>query len=111
MRNFLARIGFFRVSGSPTAPSEPSPTFFGRSRPFLLIVVLALFAAGLALRLTNLTAPPFDVQAWRQLRSASIARGMYYDLNPSVTPDLRGQAHYLSVVYGPLEPPVFERLV
>ncbi len=86
------------------------PTFFGRSRSLLILTVVALIAAGLALRFTNLTAPPFDVHAWRQLRSAAIARGMYYDMNPAADPSTRGQAHYLSVVYGPLEPPIMESL-
>ncbi len=87
------------------------PSFFGRSRLVLVITILVLLAGGLALRLTDLTAPPFDVHAWRQLRSASIARGMFYNLDPAANPDLRGQANYLSAVYGPLEPPLFERLV
>ncbi len=91
------------------ATSQPS--FFGRSRLVLILTVLILMAGGLALRLTNLTSPPFDVHAWRQLRSASIARGMFYNLDPAANPDLRGQANYLSVVYGALEPPLFERQV
>jgi hypothetical protein len=91
-------------------PVSP-PTFFGRSRLLIVFTVLALFAGGLALRLTNLTAPPLDVLAWRQLRSASIARGLFYDQNPSFDPAHRSQAHYLDVVYGPLEPPILENLV
>jgi 4-amino-4-deoxy-L-arabinose transferase-like glycosyltransferase len=87
------------------------PSFFGRSRLVLILTVLVLLAGGLALRLTNLTAPPFDVHAWRQLRSASIARGMFFNLEPAANPGLREQANYLSVVYGALEPPLFERLV
>lgn len=91
--------------------SLPQASFFGRSRTLLILTVVLLFAGGLALRLTNLTAPPFDVHAWRQLRSASIARGMFYNLDPASDSSLRGTANYLSVVYGALEPPFFERLV
>src|SRR5512135_3333871 len=91
--------------------TSAQPSFFGRSRLVLILTLVILFAGGLALRLTNLTAPPFDVHAWRQLRSASIARGMFYNLDPAANPDQRGQANYLSVVYGALEPPIFERLV
>jgi len=89
----------------------PAPTFFGRSRLLLIVTVLVILIGGIALRLTNLTAPPLDVHGWRQMRSASIARGMYYDTSPSADPTMKEQAHYLEVVFGQLEPPLFERLV
>lgn len=86
-------------------------SFFGRSRWIAIITVLGLLAGGLMLRFTNFTAPPLDVHAWRQLRSASIARQMFYDVKPGVEENLRASAHYLGVVFGTLEPPLFERLV
>ena len=86
------------------------PTFFGRTRWLPIVTIVLLIAGGIALRFTNLTAPPMDVHAWRQLRSAAIARGIYYRLNPAFTDTQRGQANYLSVVYGPLEPPIMENL-
>jgi hypothetical protein len=89
----------------------PAPTFFGRSRLLLIVTVLAIIIGGIALRLTNLTAPPLDVHGWRQMRSAAIARGMYYDTSPTADPALKEQAHYLGAVFGQLEPPLFERLV
>ncbi len=86
-------------------------SFFGRSRLVAILTILGLIAGGLALRFTNFTAPPLDVHGWRQLRSASIARQMYYDAKPGVEENLRDSAHYLGVVFGTLEPPLFERLV
>ena len=91
--------------------AAPTPTFFGRSRLLLILTVVVIIIGGLALRFTNLTAPPLDVHGWRQLRSAAIARGMFYDMSPTVDPSLKEQAHYLGVVYGTLEPPLFEGLV
>ena len=40
--------------------------------------VLLILAAGLALRLFDLTDQPLDFHPTRQLRSAIIERGMYY---------------------------------
>ncbi|HZW03329.1 MAG TPA: hypothetical protein VFF68_05355, partial [Anaerolineaceae bacterium] len=57
-------------------------TFFARRRWLAVASLILLLAAGLGLRLLDFTDPPLDVHAWRQLRSASIARGMYYDLLP-----------------------------
>ena len=44
----------------------------------IMVIFLLILACGLAVRLFDLTDPPLEYAATRQLRSALIARGMYY---------------------------------
>jgi len=60
----------------------PVSSFFGRSRLLLTSTLILIFGLGLGLRFYYLTNPPLDLHAWRQLRSASIARHFYYQLLP-----------------------------
>jgi hypothetical protein len=53
-------------------------SFFGQSKLFLGIVLFILFALGLGIRLVDLTDPPLDFHPTRQIRSAIIARSLYY---------------------------------
>ena len=92
------------------AAVQPANTYFARWRWLALASLILLLAAGLGLRLVDFTDPPLDVHAWRQLRSASIARGMYYDMLPGADSAVRQQAHYLGVTFQVLEPPILERL-
>jgi hypothetical protein len=71
----------------------------------------ALIVLGLALRFYDLTDQPIDFHPTRQLRSAIIARGMYYDMLPSADPALREQAVSFWFSTGQYEPPILERLV
>jgi hypothetical protein len=73
-------------------------------------MVLGFMALGSFLRLVDLTDPPLDFHAWRQLRSANIARGLYYQMDRDANPALRERAIQLGKLE-PLEPPLFERLV
>lgn len=75
------------------------------------LVALFLVLAGFVVRLINLTNPPLDFHAWRQLRSALIARSLYYQSLPDVDPDLRRQAIILGQGFDVLEPNIFEYLV
>ncbi len=88
-----------------------APSFFGRSRLSSIIVVVAILGGGLLLRFTNLQAPPLDESPWRQMRSATIARSIYYQMDPSLNPEMHQTAVYLGSVFATLEPPLFERLV
>lgn len=84
-----------------------------RSSPPRLIPLglLALFGLALALRLINLQNPPLDFHPTRQLRSAILARGMYYADLPEADPISRQTAIALAAQMEVLEPPLIERLV
>lgn len=53
-------------------------SFFGQSKIFLILVLVILFGLGFAIRMVDLTDPPLDFHPTRQLRSAIIARSLYY---------------------------------
>jgi hypothetical protein len=74
--------------------------------PLLLICLL-----GLGLRFLDLTDPPLDFTPWRQLRSATIARGMYYDMLPTEGDTRHEIASSLGKSFEKLEPEIFERIV
>ena len=77
---------------------------------FLLFALLGvLIISGIALRFIDLTDPPLDFHAWRQLRSASIARKLYYESLPIVDDELREKASQLGN-FELLEPHIFEGL-
>ena len=59
----------------PTPQTEP---FFARYRWMLTITLVVIFMLGLGIRLYDLTDPPLDFHATRQLRSLLMARGMYH---------------------------------
>jgi hypothetical protein len=86
-------------------------SFIGRSRFATWVVVVGLFSAGIGLRLVNLTNPPLDFHAWRQLRAATIARGFYYQWFAKVDPQLKPLAIDLGSRFETLEPRLFESLV
>ena len=83
-------------------------SFFGKSRLFLSITLFVIFALGFGIRLYDLTDPPLDFHPTRQLRSAIIARGLYY-ANLETAPGwqrerAQGQLESRNLI----EPPVFE---
>ena len=86
-------------------------SFFSRSRVVLTVIVVALFLLGLGLRLLDLTDQPLDFHPDRQLHSAIVARGMYYEMSPSVDPAKRSQAVALWQGEGVYEPTIVESLV
>jgi 4-amino-4-deoxy-L-arabinose transferase-like glycosyltransferase len=93
---------------------EPLPaelSIFGHSKLLLYIAILLIFLLGIGVRLVNLTNPPLDFHAWRQLRSASIARGYFYEMMPAADPLLRQKAIDIGHSYDYMEPPVFESIV
>ena len=77
---------------------------------FLLSIAIIILMLGIGIRLINVTNPPLDFHGWRQLRSASIARSLYYTYLPSVNPDLRDKAQALGH-FEAEEPPIFEHIV
>jgi len=72
-----------------------------------LILILAL---GLGIRLYDLTDPPFDFHPTRQLRSALIARGLYYAALDDAPEWQRETAVAQWKREAVIEPPVMERL-
>ncbi len=92
--------------------ANPSPPSFFAKPPWLYRGVLILiFLLGLGIRLYDLTDPPLDFHSTRQLWSAIIARGMYYqglDSAPAWQKELAVEAWKEKPV---IEPPLFETLV
>lgn len=89
---------------------SPLKEYFSRLRShwlhyFLLIVILFI---GAGVRLINLDNPPLDFHSWRQLRSLSIARGLYFELTPEADPELRATAILLGRQFEKLEPTILE---
>ncbi len=82
-----------------------------RARLAELVVLCSLLALGLGLRLLQLTNPPLDFHPTRQLRSAIIARGMYYAADPTADPQLRQTASSIASTMERYEPPILEHLV
>lgn len=83
---------------------------FTRNRVLRLIALLLILAAGLGIRLLDLTEPPLDIHPTRQLHSALMARGLYYQ---HVTDAPEWQIK-MAIAQGKreavIEPPVMETL-
>jgi len=83
----------------------------------IALALMVLMTIGLGLRLYDLTDQPIDFHPTRQLRSAIIARGMYYrmlpETSPSTVPDqqTRQQAIAAWNSVGQYEPSILEYLV
>ena len=86
-------------------------TPFFSSRKLAYTLAAALFALGALLRLMDSTDPPLDFHATRQLRSAIIARSLYYetraDLDPAARDPIVRQRNFMERY----EPPILETLV
>ena len=80
-------------------------------RSVFIALALLIFILGLGIRLLDLTDPPLDFHAWRQFRSATIARGMYYVMDSGADPEARQVAENLGRQFEKLEPPISERIV
>ncbi|OGO62629.1 MAG: hypothetical protein A2Z45_08755 [Chloroflexi bacterium RBG_19FT_COMBO_55_16] len=86
-------------------------SFFGQSRLLLGLVMFVMFSLGLGIRLYDLTDEPLDFHPTRQLRSAIMARGMYYYLSPSAPEWERQRAIEQLAGESLIEPPIFESVV
>ena len=86
-------------------------SFFGQSKIFLWVVLLVLFGLGFAIRMVDLTDPPLDFHPTRQLRSAIIARSMYYRSLPESDDWQRQVAVGQYSGEGIIEPLVMETIV
>ena len=86
-------------------------SFFGKPKIFLWVVLLILFGLGFAIRMVDLTDPPLDFHPTRQLRSAIIARSMYYRSQPEEDSWQRQVALSQYTGEGIIEPLVMETIV
>ena len=89
-----------------------SPSFFTRYRFMLPITLVVIFALGLGIRLYDLTDPPLDFHATRQLRSLLMSRGLY--LKWIDDPDIEDWQYQQAIAEWDeaeiIEPPIFEIL-
>jgi hypothetical protein len=85
--------------------------FLSRLRLPFIFLSAAVFLLGIGLRLYDLTDPPLDFHATRQLRSAIIARGFYYEMLPGADEEVSELAQSLAASLETYELPVFEWVV
>lgn len=86
-------------------------SFFAPNKIVLWVSLSIIFGVGLAIRLYGLTDPPLDFQPTRQLHSALMARGMYYQNLSTIPAWQRQLAVHQWKLEGLTEPPIMEHLV
>ncbi len=86
-------------------------SLFGQSKIILWGVLIILFVLGFAIRMVDLTDPPLDFHPTRQLRSAIIARSLYYRSLPETDDWHRQVAVSQYTGQGIIEPLVMETIV
>jgi hypothetical protein len=74
----------------------------------LKILVVFIFILGAGIRLFDVTDEPLEFHAPRQLRSAIIARSMYYQNNPDIPKDVARIAKKEANKQGLIEPAILE---
>jgi len=75
------------------------------------LLILAIFAAGIGIRLYDLTDPPLDFHPARQIHSALMARGIYAKMGGTVPEQQQSQMIIMGITEGIIEPPINEYLV
>lgn len=93
-----------------TADQPAAPRLFAASPWLTRIALLILFAAGLWARLYDLHDAPLDFHGTRQLHSALIARGMYYQNLEEAPAWQREMADAQRRAEGLIEPQIMETL-
>ena len=96
---------------SQNTPAISIPTYSRRTNLLLFATALLLLAVGMGVRMYDLTDQPLDFRPTRQLRSAIIARGMYYQMMPEANPSTRRDAILFWHSTGQYEPSILERIV
>lgn len=89
---------------------ELSPRLFNQSTWLRRIVLLILVVLGLVIRLYDLDDLPFDFHSTRQMHSALMARGMYYQNRADLPDWQRAMAVQQWKAEGLIEPPIMESL-
>ncbi len=91
--------------------SQPvSDSLFFKKEILVRLAVLLALAAGLAIRLFDLSDPPLDFHPTRQFFSALKARGMYYAMRPDAPQWMREVSYRQWQAQGKIEPTVIEPL-
>ena len=88
---------------------QQRPSFFGASRWAQVAVFLVMFVAALAIRVYDITDLPLDFQPTRQLYTAILARGRYYEQLTSAPQEQRDLAIGMRRIEG-IESPVFDSI-
>ncbi len=94
-----------------TTTANDDNSFFGHYKPVIWLLPLLILAAGILVRFVDLTDPPLDFNPTRQLRSALIARGIYYEHDANLPAREKDAAVKFANQTGVYEPPIFEHLV
>lgn len=88
--------------------------FFPNRRWLRIVLVLLILALGMGVRLLDLSDPPLDFAATRQLHSLILARGYYYALEVPSTQALPADQRAFGIQAGKaeliVEPPLLEHL-
>jgi len=90
--------------------SESKSPIFGPTKFWQITILVVILVCGFATRLYDLTDPPLDYASTRQLRSAIIARGIYYGAANDVPDWERTVALSERNSQEKLEPEIFETL-
>ncbi len=93
-----------------TPDRTSTPRLFASSRWLTTAALVIIFAAGLLTRLYDLRDAPLDFHATRQLHSALIARGMYYETLEDAPAWQREMADTQRRAEGLIEPQIMETL-
>ncbi len=93
-----------------TADTAAAPRLFAASRWLTIAALVILFSAGLLVRLYDLHDAPLDFHGTRQLHSALIARGMYYQHLADAPAWQRDMAAAQRRAEGLIEPQIMETL-
>ena len=89
---------------------DTANTQLRKNKNLRLMILFLIFALGLLIRFYDLTDLPLDFHGTRQLHSAMIARGMYYQNLESAPEWQRDMAVQQWKAEGLIEPPIMERL-
>ena len=90
--------------------TEKEKTIFAPSEFWRILLVAVILISGFVTRLYDLTDPPLDYAAARQLRSAMIARGKYYQALNDVPEWKREIARKQQGTHGMIEPEIIENI-
>jgi hypothetical protein len=85
-------------------------SIFAPSKLWRIILLVVILACGLTTRLYDLTDPPLDYAPSRQLRSAIIARSIYYENTDNISESERDVARRQAVSQEMLEPRIIENI-